>query len=50
MPSKWKRLLRIVIEHFVADSEKEGIKNVYIRQKDNNIFLLNIPIMMQIFF
>jgi hypothetical protein len=31
-------------------SEKEGIYDVYIRQKENNIFLLNIPIMMQILF
>jgi hypothetical protein len=50
MPFKWNRLLRISIEHFVADSEKEGIKDVYIQQKENNIFPLNILIIMQILF
>ena len=30
--------------------EKEGIKDVHMRHKENNIFLLNILIIMQILF
>jgi hypothetical protein len=48
MPSKWKRLLRILIEHFVVGKGEGRIEVVYIWQKENNIFLLNIPIMVQI--